>query len=720
MATAFDRLHAAVAFSLSAHTIATGGWRGAHGGCTMPTNSNDTTILGGQIVPVPCNGRGKCESGPMGMSCICQSGFTGPFCQHNVNECTSNPCANNGICIDGEGDFSCECQPGWTGKTCTERAIQCLPGQCLNGGSCIPSQFGGAPHCRCTLGWGGPFCSEPLDQCQGQPCHNGGTCESGPGWFRCLCAKGFSGPDCRINVNECSPQPCLGGATCKDGIGGFTCICPVGRRGVRCEILLSDPSSVCSNTSTNSPYDPLVSSDALNKPNGMSSSGTVPGTPDESSCNSCICVNGKPRCSNLWCGLSNCLNRNHSNGAGAVCESHQVCVPTSQESCLTPPCQPRGDCRTFEPSRRVAPPKIPAPTDCWPNQATLGTACARVSILLELNRLVRGTSVDGMCHLLRLQLGEKLIKNPSFDVSVFIVVLCDLKTGTNDTIEVTLSTPTDPVGGASSLTEAVRLLAEILSRQQGVQNDSFQTDLVEAAPLTSILEVKVETALVNEGSTGSNYLIAVGFGIAIVALCLGAVVALLWRQKVHSHSGSGTNLSPHLDLSRGMDEEKSNNLQNEENFRRYANPLKASSSSLRGAMELSLNPAPEINQIAGPSTVHHRSQQLYPPCPPDGSEFEKDPDKQKTANRNSHILLHKTQNADIMTKNIVGAIDSQHKDFGKRSINDHTASSTTNVSAVSGCIPSATSGTLSGHVVTEPSNASSSLAPDADVLTVHV
>uniref|UniRef100_A0A182W1J3 EGF-like domain-containing protein n=1 Tax=Anopheles minimus TaxID=112268 RepID=A0A182W1J3_9DIPT len=669
----------------------------------MPTNSNDTTILGGQIVPVPCNGRGKCESGPM-----------------DVNECTSNPCANNGICIDGEGDYSCECQPGWTGKTCTERAIQCLPGQCLNGGSCIPSQFGGAPHCRCTLGWGGPFCSEPLDQCQGQPCHNGGTCESGPGWFRCLCAKGFSGPDCRINVNECSPQPCLGGATCKDGIGGFTCICPVGRRGVRCEILLSDPSSVCSNTTTNSPYDPLVSSETLNKQSGMGSSGTVPGTPDESSCNSCICVNGKPRCSNLWCGLSNCLNRNQSNGAGAACESHQVCVPTSQESCLTPPCQPRGDCRTFEPSRRVAPPKIPAPTDCWPNQATLGTACARVSILLELNRLVRGTSVDGLCHLLRLQLGEKLIKNPSFDVSAFIVVLCDLKIGTNDTIEVTLSTPTDPVGGASSLTEAVRLLAEILSRQQGVQNDSFQTDLVEAAPLTSILEVKVETALVNEGSTGSNYLIAVGFGIAIVALCLGAVVALLWRQKIHSHSGSGTNLSPHLDLSRGMDEEKSNNLQNEENFRRYANPLKASSSSLRGAMELSLNPAPEINQIAGPSTVHHRSQQLYPPCPPDGSEFEKDPDKQKTANRNSHILLHKTQNADIMTKNIVGAIDSQHKDFGKRSINDHTASSTTNVSAVSGCTPSATSGTLSAHAVTDPPNVSSSLAPDTDVLTVHV
>ncbi|XP_053686299.1 protein serrate [Sabethes cyaneus] len=689
-------------------------------GCTMPM-TNESSI--NAAIMTPCSGRGKCESNALGSSCMCQPGFTGSFCQHNVNECISNPCKHNGICIDGDADFSCECPPGWTGRTCAERAVQCQQGQCLNGGSCILSPISGISQCRCTLGWGGPFCNEPVDQCQGQPCHNGGTCESGPGWFRCLCARGFSGPDCRINVNECSPQPCLGGATCKDGIGGFTCICPVGRRGVRCEILLSDPSSVCSNTTTNSPYDPLVDRD-------------TPTVIDESNCNSCVCANGKPRCSNLWCGLKNCLNRNLSNHA---CETHQVCVPAAQESCLSPPCAPRGDCRTFEPSRRVAPPRIPAPTDCWPNQATLGSQCARISILLELNRLARGTSVDGLCHILRLQLGEKLIKNPSFDVSVFIVVLCDLKVGTNDTIEVTLSTPTDSNTSSGSLPEVVRLLAEILSRQQGIQNDSFQTDITEAAPLTSILEVKVETALINETGSDSNYLIAFGFGIAIVALCLGAFVALIWRQKIHSHSGSGTNLTPHLDLSRGHEEEKSNNLQNEENFRRYANPLKGSVSSLRGAMELSLNPAPEINQIAGPSSALHRSQQLYPSCGSDAAEYEKDPDKQKAANRNSHILLHKTQNADV-TKNIVSSIESQHKDFGKRSINDHTASSVVmlgttpspsvssqpaavaaaapvTAATISTVAPAGVATTLSSTPVVPSSTTTIS---ESDVLTVHV
>lgn len=143
--------------------------------------------------------------------------------------------------------------------------------------------------------------------------------------------------------------------------------------------------------------------------------------------------------------------------------------------------------------------------------------------------------------------------------------------------------------------------------------------------------------------------------------------ALLWRQRSTGRSSSGINLSPSIDLSRHEDE-KSNNLQNEENFRRYANPLKGSVTSLRGAMELSLTPAPEIatvaSLVAGPSVLH-RSQPLYPP--PRETDFEKDVDNTK-GHRGSQILLYKAQNPD-MRKNTVGSIDSPHKDFGKRAIN---------------------------------------------------
>lgn len=142
-------------------------------------------------------------------------------------------------------------------------------------------------------------------------------------------------------------------------------------------------------------------------------------------------------------------------------------------------------------------------------------------------------------------------------------------------------------------------------------------------------------------------------------------MALMWRHRTSGICASALNLSPSNGDSR-HEEEKSNNLQNEENFRRYANPLKGSVTSLRGAIELSLQPVPEISQtvtLAGPSIVH-RSQPLFPAC---DSDFDKDADNTKS-HRGSQILLYKAQNPD-MRKNTVGSIESPHKDFGKRSIN---------------------------------------------------
>lgn len=553
-----------------------------------------------------------------------------------------------------------------------------------------------------------------VDQCQGQPCHNGGTCQSGAGWFRCSCARGFSGPDCRINVNECSPQPCLGGATCLDGIGGFTCMCPPGRRGTRCEIrkyfffnsicpetnviilaVLSDPQSVCMNITNITPYDPLEPIDIAKNDD----------TADPNHCNSCICVNGQPKCSNLWCGLPNCLSENITI---SKCGIHEVCVPTSQDTCLYPPCRPHGDCRSLEPSRRVAPPRLPASTDCWPNQAILSEQCSRISLLLETLHMPKGTSVEGICQSIRLLLGVRLVKSSQLTASVFLIVLCDLKSGTNNTIEVTISTPFKGVADHATITEAVRFLGEVLSSQSDNLGDSYHLDNAEVALLKAILEVKVETALNNIEENPSEYYMVIGFGIAIAALCLGTVLALIWRQKLAGNTGSGINLSTACDLSR-HEEEKSNNLQNEENFRRYANPLKGSVTSLRGAMELSLNPAPELSissTLAGPSSLH-RSQLLYPSCDPDLKDLDKQKQQQQQQHHTqqqqqqqlkSQILLQKTQNSDI-TKNMAGSIDSPQKDFGKLTLNCHSLPQQS-------IIPSTSS------ITSSPS--------DSDVLTVHV
>lgn len=185
--------------------------------------------------------------------------------------------------------------------------------------------------------------------------------------------------------------------------------------------MLSDPSSVCLNTTSISPYNAIGSDNQVD-------------LSDDTNCNSCICVNGKPKCSNIWCGLKNCLRSNTSSG----CDSHEVCVPALHESCLLPPCLPRGDCRTIEPSRRVAPPKLPAKIDCWPNQAVLNENCARISILIENKAIQSGTSVEGICFNLRTLLGTRLVKIDQETQPPLLILLCDIKSGTNDTIEVTI------------------------------------------------------------------------------------------------------------------------------------------------------------------------------------------------------------------------------------------------------------------------------------------
>ncbi|XP_060645747.1 protein serrate isoform X2 [Drosophila nasuta] len=601
---------------------------------TKTTTATATTTLtpNGQ----PCSGHGSCEMSDVGTFCKCHVGHTGTFCEHS--------------------------------KRCSERATVCYAGQCQNGGTCMPGAPDKAlqPHCRCAPGWTGLFCGEAIDQCRGQPCHNGGTCESGAGWFRCVCAQGFSGPDCRINVNECSPQPCQGGATCIDGIGGYTCICPPGRHGLRCEILLSDPKSACLNVSnTISPYA------ALNQTQNSLD------TADDEHCNACVCENGASRCTNLWCGLPNCIKLDplsKSSNLSGVCKQHEVCVPAATETCLSQPCVVRGDCRAMEtPSRRVAPPRLPAKATCWPNQALVNENCARLTILLDLERVGKGATVEGLCSLVRVLLAARLIKlpvtpqaSPGEDQGM-LMVLCDVKTGTNDTIELTVSSSklNDP-----QLPVAVALLGELLSSRQlnGIQRrNELQLQHAKLAALTSILEVKLETARVADGNSHS-LLIGVLCGIFIVLVGFSVFISLYWKQRLAYRSSSGMNLTPPLDALR-HEEEKSNNLQNEENLRRYTNPLKGSTSSLRAGngMELSLNPAPELAATAASSSALHRSQPLFPPC-----DFERELDAstglKQAHKRSSQILLHKTQNLD-MKKNTVGSLESPRKDFGKRSIN---------------------------------------------------
>lgn len=202
-------------------------------------------------------------------------------------------------------------------------------------------------------------------------------------------------------------------------------------------IVLSDPTTVCMNTTTLSPYKSLaLENEEKNNFTDNELQTLQISTQDEENCNACICENGKPKCTNLWCGLPNCIGGSLAKNKNA-CTKHEVCVPALRESCLTGGCIPRGDCRVLEPSRRVAPPKLPAHSNCWPNQAELNTNCARLTILLQLNTMPRGTSIENVCATLRQLLAARLVKS-DVNLKGKLFVLCDLKMGTNDSIEVTM------------------------------------------------------------------------------------------------------------------------------------------------------------------------------------------------------------------------------------------------------------------------------------------
>lgn len=69
-----------------------------------------------------CFNGGTCVDGINSFTCLCPPGFTGSYCQHDVNECDSRPCLHGGTCQDSYGAYKCSCPQGYTGLNCQVRA----------------------------------------------------------------------------------------------------------------------------------------------------------------------------------------------------------------------------------------------------------------------------------------------------------------------------------------------------------------------------------------------------------------------------------------------------------------------------------------------------------------------------------------------------------------------------------------------------------------------
>ncbi|CDQ97225.1 unnamed protein product [Oncorhynchus mykiss] len=105
-----------------------------------------------------------------GLRCRCPAGFTGDYCETEIDLCYSGPCRNNGKCRSREGGYTCECQEDFTGEQCevNARSGRCVPGVCKNGGKCVDLLVGGF-MCQCPPGeYEKPYCEMTTRSFPGQ------------------------------------------------------------------------------------------------------------------------------------------------------------------------------------------------------------------------------------------------------------------------------------------------------------------------------------------------------------------------------------------------------------------------------------------------------------------------------------------------------------------------------------------------------------------------
>nr|XP_024214483.1 protein crumbs [Halyomorpha halys] len=216
--------------SLPYQCVCMTGFKGIPPNCTRnDICMNDNPCANGSTCQTTINGYG---------TCICPPGFTGPFCENNIDDCLSLPCQNGGTCYDGTSGYHCNCTSDFMGQNCELPYNACALLPCQNNGTCIPKPDGKSYYCECAdTGFEGIHCENNINNCMNENCPEGKICIDGINTFKCVCANGLSGPDCTtpLEVDHCTPTFCKNGGTCIEGARNLTCTCPPGYKGLYCE-----------------------------------------------------------------------------------------------------------------------------------------------------------------------------------------------------------------------------------------------------------------------------------------------------------------------------------------------------------------------------------------------------------------------------------------------------------------------------------------------------
>ncbi|XP_022800806.1 uncharacterized protein LOC111338572 [Stylophora pistillata] len=180
-------------------------------------------------LPAPANKTGfKCDP--------CPNGYSGDGIEcSDVDECNKNTDGCSDTCINTPGSFVCQCNAGYSlgidKKTCTD-IDECSPvGNCMH--VCENTQ--GSYNCKCNADFKvDPDDSKkciPMNPCEGNHgCQH--VCYQSNGQDKCSCNAGYElngdGKTCS-DVDECSSSDnnrCS--QTCKNTVGSYECSCVAG------------------------------------------------------------------------------------------------------------------------------------------------------------------------------------------------------------------------------------------------------------------------------------------------------------------------------------------------------------------------------------------------------------------------------------------------------------------------------------------------------------
>ncbi len=238
--------------------------------CVCPAGQSEvdgSCVVDTDCQPTTCNDRGQCSDGPEGVSCTCDEGFAGEFCEtcdaaggwvdDGNGGCTDDPCSlldcrQDQTCEVDDLTASCVCQAGThlEGEMCVPDET-CMPGTCSGNGDCTDGDEG--PTCACTEGWSGDFCAEcnsalgyhpdgmggcTTDECLPNPCSdpNRSVCDSSTGVAECSCDPGYHDEGGACVVDEvCAAGTCNNNGTCTTPGGIIDCQCDSGWTGDRCD-----------------------------------------------------------------------------------------------------------------------------------------------------------------------------------------------------------------------------------------------------------------------------------------------------------------------------------------------------------------------------------------------------------------------------------------------------------------------------------------------------